>query len=325
MRGAALVVTFFSAAAAASALDVRSACADPSDAGAPRKAPLAESLSGAAKEAYEAAVVLVNNKDCAGAITKYRQAYDLSRDPRLLFDIAVCDRDLRAYAQMQRLLLRYEQETGANLSPEEKADVDAALAAIRELVGTVHLTVSEAGADVRVDAESVGTTPLAAPLVVDLGKHTLSVTKDGFDPAERTLEIVGGNETSVAIALARRPRPGTLRVVVDPGATVVVDRKELSRGTFDGALPPGAHEVQVTEAGRKPFETRIELADAEARTLEVTLEEEAHAPLWPWIAGGAAALIGAGVGGYFLLRPQDTRGPGPTGQLFTAHIPAGGN
>src|SRR5271167_2120409 len=137
-------------------LDCRTAIAQ-SDAGvAPSSVPLAESLSGAAKEAYEAAVVLLDNGDSGHAIEKYGQAYDLSKDPRLLFDMAVCDRDLRAYARMQGLLWRYQQEAGSGMSAQQKADVEAALAAIHDLVGMLHLSVSEGGADVTVDGEPAG-------------------------------------------------------------------------------------------------------------------------------------------------------------------------
>ncbi len=291
--------------------------------------PLSASLSGPAKEAYEAAVALVNIGDWAHAVIKYWQAYDLSKDPRLLFDIAVCYRDLRAYAKMQGLLLRFEKEAGAGISPEQKADVDAALAAIHGLVGTVLLKVSEAGADVRVDAEPAGTTPLAAPLVLDLGKHTLSVNKNSFEPAERTIEIAGGNGLSMEITLVRQVLPALLRVAADPGATIVIDKKALARGSFDGALAPGAHEIQVTEAGMKSYEARIVLGNGEARTLDVTLEPEPRAALWPWIAGGAAVLVGGGIGGYFLLR-RDAPASGPQGlsglqgqPLFVVKLPAG--
>ncbi len=321
MRRAPLLLTSLIAMLGASGLDVPFASAQPADAGSAHRAPLNDSLSGPAKEAYEAAVVLLNNKDCGRAVAKYRQAYDLSKDPRLLFNIAVCDRDLRAYAQMQSLLLRYEREAGAEMSAEQRADVEAALAAIHNLVGTVHLTVSEEGAEVSVDSELVGTTPLATPLVVDLGQHTLSVKKAGFDPAERTIEIPGGNETSLEIALVPRPRPAVLRVAADPSATIVIDRKEIVHGSFDGALAPGAHEVQVTEAGKKDYQTRVVLGDGEARSLQVTLVNEHRTTLWPWIAGGGAVVVGASVGGYFLLRQQDTRGAGPQGQLFTLTPP----
>ncbi len=321
MRRAPIVVfALLLAMLAMSTFDARTASAQPANAGASPKAPLVESLSGLAKEAYDAAVILVNNGDSGHAIAKYRQAYDISMDPRLLFDMAICDRDLHAYAEMQGLLLRYEREAGAGMSAEQRADVEAALAAIHNFVGTVRLTVSEAGADVSIDGKPVGPTPLAAPLVLDLGRHVLSVQKEGFDTAERAVEISGGNETSAVMTLVRRVRPALLRVTADPGATVVIDKKELAHGTFDGALAPGTHEIQVTEPGKKGYEARIVLGDGEARTLQVTLEDERHPAIWPWIVGGAAVLLaGAGIGGYFLLQPRETGVPPTT--LGTVPLP----
>ena len=302
-----------------SGLAGRTATADSSP---PPRTPLAESLSGGAKAAYDAAVILRNNSDCAGAIAKYQQAYDLAQDPRLLFDMAVCERDLRAYARMQGLLLRYEREDAAAIPPEQKAAVEAALAAIHNLVGAVHVTVSEDDADVSVDGEGAGKTPLAAPVVLDLGQHALAVKKEGFEPVERTVAISGGNETSVTIALVRQPHPAQFRLAAEAAATIVIDARELAHGAFDGQLAPGAHDVQVTEPGRKTYETRIVLGDGETRTLEVTLEPEHHAVIWPWVAGGVALVVGASIGGYFLFRPQDTRGPGPEGSIGSVQIQA---
>jgi hypothetical protein len=282
-----------------------------------RRAPLGETLSGPAKDAYEAAGILLNNRDFAGAVTKYRQAYDLSKDPRLLFNMAVCERDLRAYARMQGLLLRYELEAGADLSEEEKAEVDAALAAIHSLIATVNLTASEVGASVTIDGEKAGTTPLAAPLVVDLGKHTVAVKKPGFEAVEHTIEVAGGNEATVAITLVSQTRPAQLHVVAATEATVVVDRKEIAKGTFDGLLPPGAHQVQVSAPGTKTYDVQLNLGDGEMRTLHVTLESERRGlGMWPWVVGGAVLAAGAAVGGYFLFRqPQTERGPVPPSDL----------
>jgi hypothetical protein len=279
-------------------------------------APLSESLSGTAREAYEAARILLNNQDPAGALTKYLVAYDLSKDPRLLFDMAVCERDLRAYARMQALLVRYEQEAGAGLSPAKKGEVDAALEAIRDLVGTVRVSSAEAGATVAVDGEPAGSTPLASPLLLDLGKHRLSVTKAGFDPVERVIEIVGGNEIAVSVTLVATVHLARLLVVADPAATVVLDRKAVARGRFDAAVPPGLHDVQVTAPGKKTYEASMDLRDGEARSLQVTLEDERRGPgVWPWLAGGAVLAAGAVVGGYFLLKPRDQQAAPPMGTI----------
>jgi hypothetical protein len=283
--------------------------------------PLAESLSGRAKEAYESAKVLINNHDWAGAYTKFQQAYDLSKDPRLLFNMAVCARDMREYARTEQLLVRYKQEAGKSLSSDDAAQVDAALATIRSLVARVKLEVNEEGAAVAVDGDPSGTTPLAAPLVVDLGKHTLSVSKPGFEPVGRTIESVGGSESTIAITLVPVVHAAHLAVVAELGATVLVDKKQVGTDRFDGSLAPGMHEIQVTAPGKKPYTSLLELRDGESRTLQVTLAAETRsAPLWPWIVGGAAIAAGAAVGGYFLFRPHDERGPVPPGSLGTVDL-----
>jgi hypothetical protein len=301
------------------ALDRRTFAQAAADASAPRPS-LSESLSGPAKESYQAAVALANSADCTHALFKYNEAYSLSKDPRLLFDIAICDRDLRAYAQMQSFLVRYEKEAAEQISPGEKADVDGALEAIRNLVGTVQLQVNEAGSDITVDTQRVGTTPLAAPLVLDLGEHVLTVKKKTFEPVERTIEVTGDSHVTIEIALVRQARLAMLRVVTDADAAILIDQKDLTRGSFDGAVSSGVHVVHVSEPGKKDYDTEVVLGDGEARTLDVTLQEKPHAAIWPWIAGGAAVLVGASIGGYFILRQPASSGA-PTGSLFTTTVP----
>ncbi len=297
------------------------ATAQSSDPAAARAAPLADSLTGRAKEAYDSAKVLLNNHDWAGAYTKFQQAYDVSKDPRLLFNMAVCARDMREYARTEQLLVRYEHEAGASLSAEEKSQVDAALATVRALVARVKLEVSEEGASVAVDGNPVGTTPLPAPVVVDLGKHMLSVNKPGFEPVSRAFESVGGSEATIAITLVAQVHMARLTVVGELGAVVSIDKKQVGTDRFEGSLAPGMHEIQVTAPGKKAYSALVDLRDGEARTLQVTLAPEPRAAaVWPWILGGAVIAAGAAVGGYFLFRPHDERGPFPNGSLGTVDL-----
>ncbi|HEV3193277.1 MAG TPA: PEGA domain-containing protein [Polyangiaceae bacterium] len=287
------------------------------------QAPLAQALSGPAREAYASAQVLVNNGDYTGAFAKFGQAYDLSKDPRLLFNMAVCARNMHDYARMQNLLVRYQREAGSSMAADDKADVESALATIRTLVGAVKLSVSEAGAAVRVDGQQVGTTPLADPIVLNLGKHTLTVSKGGFQPVEQALEVAGGSETPVALTLVAQRHVARLVVASDEAATVVVDGQAAAKGRFDEQLAPGPHEVHVTEPGKLPYKAQVDLRDGETRSLEVTLENESHgAPIWPWIVGGVVVAAGAAVGGYFLFQPQDQTVGVPDGRSGTVRLSA---
>jgi hypothetical protein len=294
-----------------------------SDAGPPRRtAPLAESLWGPAREAYEAATALVHQGDAAGALSKYSEAYTTSNDPRLLFDMAVCERDLHHFARMQGLLQRYSREAEGTLSPEERADIEAALAAIHALVGTVKLAVSEPGADVTVDGEAAGTTPLPAPFTVDAGRHVLRVRKQGFDLVEQVIEVPGGNEATVAITFVALVPAARLIVSSDPNATIAVDGKPVARGRFDGRVASGLRAIEVTEPGKQPYSASVSLSDGESKSIEATLVDRPRAAIWPWIAGGAAVVAGAVVGGYFLFKAPD-QPSGPSGTLGSVTVTSG--
>jgi hypothetical protein len=289
------------------------------EAGAQGRPSLAESLSVAAKDAYESATLLLNLNDPAGALAKYSQAYDLSQDPRLLYNMALCARDLHQYARVQALLLRYERDAGDELPASHKADVDQALATVRNLVGTVHVEANESGASVVIDGEEVGTTPLGEPSVLDLGKHRLSVTKPGFREFAAVIDVSGGQESIVLATM--QARGAHLVVRAELPATVIVDRR-VAPGPFDGVVPAGTHLVQVTAPGKKPFAATLILLEGETRSLQPGLVNESRPPvLWPWIAGGVAVVAAAAaVSAYVLLQPHDTH-PAPTGTFATVNLP----
>jgi hypothetical protein len=265
---------------------------------------LSDSLTGPARDAFTSAEVLMNNSDFGGALTKYEQAYEASKDPRLLFNMAICARNLKEYARMQGLLTRYEREGAAKMSGEERANVEAALSAIRNLVGTVRVTANQVGASVAVDGRDRGLTPLSEPIALDLGEHKVIVSKAGFKAFEQSASVQGGTEMVVAATLVAERHVAQLVVGAEEAATIVVDGTSVAKGRFDGQLAPGPHDVEVTEAGKLPYRAQVDLRDGETRTVDVTLENEKPrgAPIWPWLVAGGAAAIGLGIGGYFLFK-----------------------
>src|SRR5882672_5796822 len=54
--------------------------------------PLAESLEGEAKRAYELGCLLYDNGDYAGALVRFESARKASADARLLWNVAVCQK-----------------------------------------------------------------------------------------------------------------------------------------------------------------------------------------------------------------------------------------
>lgn len=298
----------------------------PTAAGSTAAPALADSLQGAAKTAYDSAILLAQNKDFAGSLAEFGRAYTLSKDPRLLFNMAKCEKELHHYAKMRGLLEQYLRDGARVATPESIGAAQEALAAIKPLVAALAIKANVDGADVAVDGDVVGQTPLKASVPVDLGKHTVTVKKSGFDPFEQALDMPGGTEAQVDVTLKAQQHVGQLEVIADADANVQVDGKDAGKGRYMASLPAGSHDVTVTETGKKPYAVTIALRDGETRSMQVTLEDESHGgPAWPWIVGGAVLVAaGAAVGGYFLLKPSDTTTAAPVGSFGDVKLNAWG-
>jgi hypothetical protein len=270
--------------------------------------PLASSLTGGAKAAYDAGKLLYDDKDYAGASTKYRAAYGASHDARLLWNIATCEKELRHYAQTAGLIERFIHDAPALVSPEYLAQARVTLAALRGFYSPVTFSVQPAGTHLFVDGEDVGVAPIPGPLPVDLGKHAVRAEHEGFLPFETALDVAGQNEMRLDVALVELSHVGQLVVTPsDPGDTVTLDEKVVGSGRWQGDILAGTHHVKVTAPGKKAYVTDVDLTVGEHRSLDVTLESEHPRAIWPWVVGGAAAVIAGGVvASVFLLKPGNT-------------------
>lgn len=303
---------------ASSAPPKRPAAAPPSAArAAPSDEPtsLSEVLTGEAKTHYDIARILYRDGDHGGALSKFRRAYDVSHDVRLLWNMAACEKNLRHYVKVLGLVEQYVKDGQLDAPDLERALTFAT--AVRALVGELTVRADEADASVTVDDEPVGTTPLAPPLLLDMGRRRVRATKKGFRPFERTVEMEGGTKQDLAIVLEREVG----RVVIRARATdgIRVDDTLLGQGSWAGALPAGPHVVVVSTASGKSRRAELTLADRETRELTIEIESDGGVPRWVWWASGGALLAGAAVGGYFLLRPS--RADAPSGTIGAYQVP----
>jgi hypothetical protein len=233
--------------------------------------PLAQTLTGPAKADYDSGKLLYADGDFAGALIKFEHALDLSKDPRLLWNIATCQKAQRHYSRVIALLRRYKTEGAALLTPGDVTDATELIAALEPFTAKLTVKVSEEGADVTVDGESVGASPLAAPVVIDIGERHVRVTKEGFLPFEKAIPI-GGAEATVDVKLDKFVHEGRLTVNAPPSATVFLDDKPIGTGKIELSVPSGGHQIRITAPGMRPYQSEVLIQDKEGRTLDVTLE-----------------------------------------------------
>jgi len=279
---------------------------------------LADALSGPAKADYEAGRLLFVDHDYAGALVKFRSAYEQSKEPHLLFNMGACEKNLRHYVKTIADFEQYRSEGGASLTQAEREEVDRYLAELRPFVGTVRVTSNEPGARVTIDDEEVGTTPLATPAMVDIGARRVRIAKDGFGDWSATVMVRGSEEIAVDGRIEKIVHAGHLLIRTAATNGVDVDGQPVGTGGFDGPLPSGGHQVRIRGEGMVPFQTEVLIQDNQTRLVDVTLQPAARGgllPAWAWIVGGAVVATGLAVGGYLLLKPKDEVGAATAGTI----------
>lgn len=269
--------------------------------------PLADSLHGMAKADYISGRVLFEDGDYASSLIKFQTAFDASHDPRLLWNIAACEKALRHYARVLKLLERYVKEGGALITDQDRLDADGVVSAVQPLVSKVTVESTPPGAEVFVDDERMGVTPLSN-LLIDIGNRKIVMRLAGFEEYVAKAPVKGGEDLKVAGQLTKIVREGTVTVQAKPGHLITIDGRGVGDGRWTGLLPSGPHTLRVTAPGYRAYQSEISVRDRSRRTIQVDLEREASAgvPTWVWIAGGVVVASGATVGGFLLFSKEET-------------------
>jgi hypothetical protein len=261
-----------------------------------------------ARAEYEAGRILYADKDYANSIVKFQRAHELSSDPRLLWNIAVCQKNLRRYSKMLETIRRYRKEAAAMLTDEDRAQAAEIIKTVETFVSALKVRVNEDGVDVLVDEEKVGTTPITDPLFVDVGIRKIKLKKAGFKDVVVQREVVGGGEMSLDLNIEKEIHRGRLIVAAGENDLVLLDGKPLGKGKWEGTLASGGHTLKVTGPGMTPYQSEVVIQDDQLRRVDVTLvavpRDATRTVLW--IVGGAALAAGAAVGGAFLFKPSKT-------------------
>ena len=117
--------------------------------------------------------------------------------------------------------------------------------------GTVDISTSPAGANVSVDGEFRGTTPVSVE-ISPLGERRVELFLEGYRKTVRSIKTEPEGHSSLAIDLT--PIIGRIQLsVAPPDAEVVVDGRSLGFGDQTLALTAREHELTVRKLG---YETR---------------------------------------------------------------------
>jgi hypothetical protein len=239
---------------------------------APGVKPLIETLTGDAKTDYQAGTVLFGDGDYATALQKFKTAHAKQPDPRLLYNMASAEKSLRHYATAAKILRRYLAEGGALLTSDDRRDAEELVKVIEALTLSVTINVSEPGAQVFLDDELIGVSPLASGIIVDIGQRKLRAQKEGFRALVVPVQIGPAHTFDLKLERLR----GRLELKTKVGATVYLDDKPIGTGPLvvSDELPVGGHALRITAPRMRTYQGEVVLEDGKARSLDIELEAD---------------------------------------------------
>ncbi len=113
-----------------------------------------DELPQAARMSWDSARALFDVQNWAAAATEYRHVYEISHNPRVLFNVAACEKNQNHYVKAVVALRQELTEGGSKLPDTEVREIRAALGTVEPLVSAVSVTANEEGATLTIDNES---------------------------------------------------------------------------------------------------------------------------------------------------------------------------
>ncbi len=189
-------------------------------------APLSAVLQGKAKSDYDAGRLLAGSGDFAGALLKFQSAYQEGGDPRLLWNAAACERNLRHYANAIVLVRRFLDSHSPLITPDAAMRAEAFIEAAEPLTAPLRGRIEPTEFANVPRRPKIGAVELVSGVRIDLGTHRIAVEAPGFEPFAETLTVTSSAQVNVKAVL----RP-------------VVIAMPLAQSTHKDVAAPASHPV----------------------------------------------------------------------------------
>ncbi|MEZ4407041.1 MAG: PEGA domain-containing protein [Polyangiales bacterium] len=219
-----------------------------------------------ARERFQRGVDLFEERNYDAAMTEFQRAYELTRNPLVLYNISATHELTGHFVEALDAMLEYERRAPPATVQQRRADIDAALGRLRQRIGTVVVRFEASGLDVRVDGLQRSASEAHTGLRLAAGRHRVRLAAPHYQPREEEFDIAGGS--TVVISEPLTPEAAFMAVECNvPGAEVLVDGRPIATTPVTSPLPvpEGTHHVVVRRAGYTAYETDVNSVGAGAR------------------------------------------------------------
>lgn len=139
--------------------------------------------------------------DDQAALVKFQAAVNIEASPRAVAQLGLCELAVGRFSHAVEHLTFAMHATKDKWVASKKAILRESLEQAKARVGRVEVVAEPSGAEVFVNGERIGATPLVGPVLTNEGSVDVQVRKEGFEPQSRSLSLKGGQYQKIAITL----------------------------------------------------------------------------------------------------------------------------
>jgi PEGA domain len=190
-----------------------------------------------ARKRFQEGVAAVDAGNYEVARVAFQQAYALKPHPSVLHNLGHAELRTGHYLEAARHLSIFVRDTTYG-KPAQREAATKSLAEAEAHVGSVIIHVDVVGAEITVDGERAGRSPIVDPFYAEPGERVIRIQKDGYEAYEKTQLIEAGRTTQLKITLdvARAPTPAAS--VSRMSSSLVTPSTEETGSAVDVVGPP---------------------------------------------------------------------------------------
>ena len=242
----------------------------------------------AAHEHYEKGLAAFDDERFQDAADEFEAAYRISPAFAVLYNIGRVNVALGRSVEAVQAFEKYLAQGAAAIPSDRRKEVTVEIDRQRARIGTLTIRTVPASVDVRVDGKLIGKTPLAAPVLVSAGMHTIEALISGYTPQVRELKV----EAMARIELELRLDP-----MAAPETATKPDKPVASPTPQPAVVPPPPVAPPATPPAPTPVAPSVTV-------VRVSDGEVTSNPMRPWgyvvavvgLVGGAAGAVVAVTG-----------------------------
>ena len=149
---------------------------------------------------FQRGVALYGEADYRGALVEFKRAYAQSPNVAVLYNVGETEFQLQDYASALTTFRRYLAEAAS--TETHHAEVENNVEVLRSRVGHMSITTVPPGADITIDDQLVGKTPLDEAVLVSIGHRKVTASMPGRQPVVRFMDVAAEDNVAVTLPFA---------------------------------------------------------------------------------------------------------------------------